>query len=74
MAKKQKCTVIRSFWLNGKMIEKGKTVELDEPFAIEMKASLAVEFVGSAKGAPDEVPPDVPEVDESEKSEEKKTK
>ena len=47
--KKQKCKVLRSFYLPGKKIaEKGKTVVLEEPFATEMKASLKVEFVGDS--------------------------
>lgn len=46
----QKCKVLRAFWLDGKTIEAGKTVDLEEPFATEMKASLKVEFVGKDAG------------------------
>jgi len=54
MAKTQKCKVLRSFWKDGKAVEAGKTVELEEPFATEMKASLKVEFVGEKANSKDD--------------------
>lgn len=52
--KMQKCKVIRAFRVAGKEIPvkidgKPNIIELEEPFAIEMKASLKVEFVGGDK-------------------------
>ena len=45
----QKCKVLRPFYLNGEVQKKKSVIELEEPFAIEMKASLKVAFVGSGK-------------------------
>ena len=49
--KKQKCKVVRAFRIAGQEVPvkvngKQNYIDLDEPFAIEMKASLKVEFVG----------------------------
>lgn len=45
----QKCKVLRAFYLDGEIMKPKAIVELEEPFAIEMKASLKVEFVGEGK-------------------------
>lgn len=61
--KKQKCKVIRSFFLEGKQIpastpKKPVYIDLDESFAREMKASLKVEFVGETTEAEPEAETD----------------
>ena len=48
--KKVKCKVVRAFFIEGKEVpvlidKKPNIIELEEPFALEMKGALKVEFI-----------------------------